>query len=69
VTAIVVIKILLVGALLGGFIMFSIFRRKQFGADGKPIGMFATLINFIARVVLIGVVAFASFWFITKFLG
>jgi hypothetical protein len=69
VNAIVVIKILLVGAMLGGFIMFSIFRRKQFGADGKPIGIFATLLNFIVRVVLIGVVAFASFWFITKFLG
>jgi hypothetical protein len=69
VTAIVVIKILLVGAMLGGFIMFSIFRRKQFGADGKPIGIFAALLNFIVRVVLIGVVAFASFWFITKFLG
>jgi hypothetical protein len=26
-------------------------------------------LNFIVRVVLIGVVAFASFWFITKFLG
>jgi hypothetical protein len=69
VTAIVVIKILLVGAMLGGFIMFSIFRRKQFGADGKPICIFAALLNFIVRVVLIGVAAFASFWFITKFLG
>ena len=68
-TAIVVIKILLVGAMVGGFIMFSLFRRKLFGADGKPIGIFAALLNFIVRVVLIGVAAFASFWFITKFLG
>lgn len=68
-TAIVVIKILLVGAMLGGFIMFSIFRRKQYDADGNPIGVLAALASFTARVVLIGVVAFASFWFITKFLG
>lgn len=68
-TAIVVIKILLVGAMIGGFIMFSIFRRKQFDADGKPISIFTALLNFVTRIVLIGVVAFASFWFITKFLG
>lgn len=68
-TALVVIKILLVGAMLGGFIMFSIFRRKQTDSDGKPIGVLAALASFTVRVILIGVMAFVSFWFVTKFLG
>jgi hypothetical protein len=68
-TAIVVIKILLVGALLGGFIMFSLYRRKQERAAGKKVGVIATLVSFILRVLLIAAIAFSGFWFVTKFLA
>ncbi len=68
-TTFVVIKILVVGALLGGFVMFSIFRRKQNHADGKPVGLIGTLVGFTVRVLLIGVVAFSAFWFVTKFMA
>ncbi len=68
-TTFVVIKILVVGALLGGFVMFSIFRRKQHNADGKPVGLIATLVGFTVRVFMIGVVAFSAFWFVTKFMA
>ncbi len=67
-TTLVVMKILVVGALLGGFVMFSIFRRKQRDADGKPVGLIATMIGFVARVIMIGIVAFSAFWFVTKFM-
>lgn len=68
-TAIVVIKILLVGALLGGFIMFSLYRHKQQVAAGKKVGVLATLFGFILRVVFIGAAAILGFWFVTKFLA
>ena len=71
-TTLVVIKILVVGALLGGFVMFSIFRRKQRDADGKPVGLvglIATMIGFVARVITICIVACSSFWFVTKFMA
>ena len=71
-TTLVVIKILVVGALLGGFVMFSIFSRKQRDADGKPVGLvglIATMIGFVARVITICIVAFSSFWFVTKFMA
>jgi hypothetical protein len=68
-TAIIVIKILLVGALLGGFIMFSLYRRKQEKAVGKKVCVIATMVSFVFRLVLIGAIAIFSFWFVTKFLA
>lgn len=68
-TVLVVIKILLVGALLGGFIMFSLYRHKQQLAPGKKMGVIATMGSFILRVVLIGAVAILGFLFVTKFLA
>lgn len=68
-TSFVVIKVLIVGALLGGLIMFTIFRRKQERADGKPVGLIETALGFTVRVVMLGVMAFSAFWFVTKFMA
>ena len=68
-TVLVVIKILLVGALLGGFIMFAVYRHKQQLTPGKKTGVIATIGAFILRVVLIGAVALLSFLFVTKFMA
>lgn len=68
-TALVVIKILIVGALLGGFVMFTVFRGKHQVADGKKINVFATVFNFLLWLVSLGAAAMICFWFVTKFLA
>lgn len=68
-TALVVIKILIVGALLGGFVMFTVFRGKHQIADGKKINVFSTVFNFLLWLVSLGAGAMICFWFITKFLA
>lgn len=68
-TALVVIKILVVGALLGGFIMFTVFRGKHQVADGKKVNVFSTVLNFILWLALLGTGAMLCFWFVTKFLA
>jgi hypothetical protein len=68
-TAFVVIKILIVGGLLGGFIMYAVFRDKHPVADGEKINAFSTFLNFVLWLVLLGVGAALCFWFVTKFLA
>lgn len=68
-TALVVIKILIVGALLGGFVMFTVFRGKHQVADGKKINVFSTVFNFLLWLVSLGAGAMICFWFVTKFLA
>ncbi len=68
-TALVVIKILIVGALLGGFVMFIVFRGKHQVADGKKINAFVTVFNFLLWLVSLGAGAMICFWFVTKFLA
>lgn len=68
-TAIFVIKVLLVGGLIGGFFMFSLFRQKQAVAGDKKVGIISVLIGFVLRLILIAGVAIVGFWFVTKFLA
>jgi hypothetical protein len=68
-TAFVVIKILIVGALLGGFIMYAVFRDKNPVGDGEKTNVFATFLNFVLWLVLLGVGAALCFCFVTKFLA
>jgi hypothetical protein len=68
-TAFVVIKILIVGALVGGFIMFVAFRSKHRVADGKKINVFSTALNFVLWLVLLGAGSALCFWFVLKFLA
>ncbi len=63
----IVMKILLVGALVGGFAMFWIFRQQTERADGKPVSTTTSFLMFLVRLAIVAVVALLAFWFVTRF--
>ncbi len=65
--ALMVMKILLVGALVGGFAMFWIFRKQSERADGEPISTTSSFFAFLMRLAVVSVVVLIAFWFITRF--
>lgn len=71
-TPIVVIKILVLGALGGGFLMFLLVRRKakSFTDDGVGvINSLFLLLRFMLQVLLAGALVVFGFWFVTRFMA
>jgi len=71
-TPIVVIKILVLGALGGGFLMFLLVRRKakEFSDDGVGvINSLLLLLKFMLQILLVGALVLFGFWFVTRFMA